>query len=775
MFIFSILGIATPTHDILYNTLGMLIKERKIYHTGEGYFIVTPNTYFISNNAAKKNKRVLLEDSGPQEPSITYLVSMEDSPELVKEDFPIDSHCKSCHCFPEPQRLSNHELNGKSQKGSCESRFSVQNPATDTLPGHHSCETARSSHSVKEKEKGKKFGLGLFWRSVSKKEKPKKAYSSFSAQFPPEEWPVRDEDSLDNIPRDVEHEIIKRINPVLTVDNLIKHTALMRKIEEEKKYISKGTSTEVLTVKHKHLPKVCGRRKHRAVKHRRKVQSGKEKQINKPPRGFQTDGLIPSNSKPENCAEQLRESAIEAEPCFVHKKEITNPFQDILCRGNKSTKGHRSQKNDYLKSTVPRSERKFLRSHSLDSSGTVDCEAEQWFAIKCDNEDDQKEYVATDCSSHHHVPDRRTGLSSYSQYRTLQTGGKYGSLGESRAYKHSMHRGASSKSMVENQTASETYTVFLDGSEMKYPQASSHAHQCGKGGLHGLKGQNLGQLKSACSSSNTEATHQSKQSENAATQRHNGNLKMELQSSETSKWLESVNPECEQCSYDKPAPYPKGEGADACGSQGHDGKEQLCEEASEPLSSQPSYSSSDTGRQNNAECKLGTHVSGSGSINSHFPGHGSDTDQVDSWGHEGNGFFSITRSNVSSKEYQKVSAEGGSCVCHQSLCVYKSDEEIMALGGHGQAMDLVDTCVFSCCDLHEARTWQESVNEVDRKLASLALPSKGKEVKTSIMEKPQAFDGVVSAADQCLQHEQNHLEGIGSHSITGDSGIDSPR
>ncbi|KAL8186962.1 UNVERIFIED_CONTAM: hypothetical protein K2H54_024969 [Gekko kuhli] len=790
-------GIATPTHDILYNTLGMLIKERKIYHTGEGYFIVTPNTYFISNNAVKNNKRVLLEDIGPREPSVTYLVSMEDSTEPMKEDFPIASHCRSCHCFPdhtagsEPQQLSNHELNGKSQKGSCESRFSVQNPATDTLPGRLSCETAHFSHSVKEKEKGKKFGLSLFWRNTSKKEKPKKAYSSFSAQFPPEEWPVRDEDSLDNIPRDVEHEIIKRINPVLTVDNLIKHTALMRKIEEEKKYISKGTSTEVLTMKHKHLPKGCGRKKHsRAVKHRRKAQAGKEKQVSKPPRGFKTDDLIPANSKLGNCAEhpfscmtsgsllcdkQLNENAIEAEPCFVYKKKITNPFQDILCRGNKSTKGHRRQKNDYVKSTVSRSEKRFLRSDSLGSLQTMDYKTQQQFAIKCDDKDYQKKHLATDCSSHRHVSGCCAEHSNYSQYRALQRDGKYGSLGESIAYKHDTHRGASPKSMVENKATSDTYTVLSDGLEMKYPQASSHVHHCGKAGL---KDQDLGQLKSACFPSDTEATHQLKQSENAAAQRPNGDLKTELQSSDTSKWLVSVNPQCKGCSYDKSAPYSKGEDADACGSLSHDGEEQLCKEAPELLSNQPPYSPSDTGRRNNTEHKLGTDMSRSGSINSHFPGHGTDTDQVDSWGHEGNGFFSITRSNSSSKEYQKVSPEGESCVCRQiSQCVYKSDEEIMACGGHGQTLDTVDTCVFNCCDLREAeaRTWQQSVNEVDRKLASLALPSKGREVKTSIMEKPQTFDGGASAADQCPQHEQNHLEGIGSHSITGDSGIDSPR
>ncbi|XP_058045035.1 storkhead-box protein 1 isoform X2 [Ahaetulla prasina] len=752
-------GIATPTHDILYSTLGMLIKERKIYHTGEGYFIVTPNTYFISNNTMKSNKRALLEDKCLPQPSFTYLVSMEDATEPTPDPLPVVSHCRSCYCFlghnevkpTKCQELISQEPNGKSQKDSCESRSSVPKPSTESLADG----IAHSVLSSKGKDKAKKFSLSLFWRNTSKKEKAKKSHSTFSAQFPPEKWPVRDEDNLENIPRDVEHEIIKRINPVLTVDNLTKHTALMRKMEEQKKYISKGTSTEVLTTKHKHIAKAHSwKKQNKASKYHRKGQHIKEK------RGkYKTsevvladDNLASSVEHPlcrltsemMVCNGELFDDALDREPHFLYKREINNPFQDIPNRRNKSSKGYKSQKHCDINSKAAKSERNRSWSQSLDSSRIMDCKAG-----KCDAEDDKKKH-----SDHQQCP-------------ASQTNGTHTSLAERATCKCNLQRGTNSQNTVEMQEAFNIYPTFKNEDEKKYPEKSIQAH-CDKANTCNLPSQH-----SDCYlPTDTGIICQLKEPEVVAAHRQKG-FRSEIHSKNTSQWLESVNPQYEGFIYDDPVQYQKADN-DGAHSPLHNDLVPEEETESSKLKSCQLRCRTESEKWNNVREDTSTKVLGKEKAEPLFRSYPNDT--VDAYQHEDSGFLSQSKSKDSLKEHDKMNLEGETCMCHQVSS--KNSEEKEGIYDQGQRTDNTDRHVLEFSAMQEAknRTWEKSANEVAMETASLMLSSKDWGIKTNLVGTRQSFDNSEDAPlDRGIQHDQNHLQDTGNQSITGDSGIDSPR
>ncbi|XP_075698816.1 storkhead-box protein 1 [Rhinoderma darwinii] len=377
-------GIATPSQEILYSTLGTLIKERKIYHTGEGYFIVTPQTYFITRKTVSNTKCGAAEDSPISPPAITYLVSMESCADLTKANVPSVSHCRSCSCFSDNSthnilgQQSINEGNGKEHKSVKDSKPSVQNQATSTSRDYHTCSKTKPQQQLLKEKCNKKFGISLFWRNVAKKEKSKKELVSFAAQFPPEEWPVRDEENLDNIPRDIEHEIIKRINPVLTVDNLMKHTMMMQKAEEEKKCFSKGTSTEILKNKNAHNLRGSNKKKNNRIsKYHKKVQSNKEKnkkdmctrkltsQVDVGKKLLHQSNVMDDIRVPDGFTPGSENSN---QPKVLYKKQICNPFEGISyrddnniseCKPIKEVKKCRSGKN----------RKNMLRPKSLDCSG----------------------------------------------------------------------------------------------------------------------------------------------------------------------------------------------------------------------------------------------------------------------------------------------------------------------------------------------------------------------------------------------------------------------
>ncbi|XP_078268877.1 storkhead-box protein 1 [Rhinoraja longicauda] len=323
-------GIASPSQDILHNALSTLIQGRKVYHTEEGYFIVTSHTYFITGNAGKQGRSWMLGvDRDTSLPPVTYLVSMESCEDTPRDKtLPGMAHCKSCRCFD--QQEPGHQGKGDSK----ETRPSVQHRATSTATGHQDTEPGRAKE---KRNHARKFRLGLFWRGA-KKEGPKREYGTFSAQFPPEEWPFLDESGPGDIPREVELQIIRRVNPSLTVDNLVRHTLLMKKLAREK-----GGPQELPIGKPRHRPRGSAQKGPPRARRQHRTRAAREKQTPRRGGSLQAHSLE-AVARPEGGPREGKGRRGEGEQpegrmaqylgndtptTQVHKRRIANPFSKL--------------------------------------------------------------------------------------------------------------------------------------------------------------------------------------------------------------------------------------------------------------------------------------------------------------------------------------------------------------------------------------------------------------------------------------------------------------
>ncbi|XP_068927579.1 storkhead-box protein 1 [Petaurus breviceps papuanus] len=809
-------GIATPSQDILYTTLGNLIKERKIYHTGEGYFIVTPQTYFITNTATQDKKRMPLEDGHPLPSSVTYLVSMDSQAELTKENITSPSHCKSCRCFPDPcpeegpAAPPTGEGGRKGQKNSGEARGLARSQAISTLEENRLCDGTKPLPS-KHKEKSRKFGLRLLWRQMSRKERPKKDHRTFSAQFPPEEWPVRDEENLDNIPRDVEHEIIKRINPELTVDNLIRHTVLMQKYEERKKYMSQGTSTDLLAAGHKQpqqpLVKAGVRRcQSRSGRHRRKRYSSRERSRGRSQRGSQASEPRSVITRPEKHSKYLPAEAAPraktpegglaqkplgethsgaANPHFIYKKRISNPFLGFPHRGNPIIRGYKGQKNSDLKpKPTEKLKKSFQRSKSLDSSRNVDNETQQ----PCTEEPKDKAKLGMPCNPNAASlqpagGDFRDCALNYSQAGFFRTRGKGHTFRESQPGQNAY--AGHDKTVTDVQWKIHSCADPVGETQTQTQHCSASQTSClvdhaapGRGLMDQpfmRQFQNLGLLDHGLSSA-----CQVRQPE-----RQGRDTPKEL----TVKRWEPLPHKNEGFTDDDDHGdlYQKDldVAEDACSSLYLEEEEEDEEDFAEKHILCPTrpghlpYSFTDGSLWDNlGKTPVTEGPLGHWKISSDLTDYSSKIQRFEPQLSERNDHHRPAGSLTDSDGLQKMSFSGENRGLHP--CGYRCDEEAGAAPRTQASSELVDGSIFDYYNTSEAdseaETLQNSTGEMGEKAACWGLGPQGEEGRKHFRQKPELFsDTRMPGLAQRVQQEQNHLEGTENHSLTGDSGIDSPR
>ncbi|NXT74861.1 STOX1 protein, partial [Zapornia atra] len=768
-------GIAVPSHSILYNILGTLIKERKIYHTGEGYFIVTPNTYFITNDATEDNREVPLEDSRCcPSPSITYLVNIECCADLVKENIPVVSCYRICQCFPDQNmpcvrrhwQLTNHEPNGGGKKGCSELKPSVRAQGISTRNENHSWDAIRSLTSVKEKLKCKRFGLGLFWRSASKKEK-RKRYSTFSGQFPPREWPVRDEDDLDNIPRDIEHEIIKRINPTLTVDNLTQHTMLMQKFEVQKSCISKGTSAGVSTVRQNHLSKGCVQKTEgKPAKHTRKTKSKEEKQVSRSNRESDVFELTSQNEKlQENLSQPIRNQQpadIAVESHVIYKKQITNPFQDLPWRRNIYMKGYKGARNCQLKPRIQKQERASQKPQSLDSTKTFEQLAAEMQADKVK----QNKPLRANQSS---LQLRKGSLNenfTYPHGCTSQIDNKCKSFPESGISEENIYGRAAEKHPGDIKKSPHSYSgekgVCKEDAKFSLNLEGKFC-RCKAGVVCELLDQTANEFRNVCLSNYTADANLAK----------NPGVKYRQKTDRKSEPIfkydcaghpRSLKLESEGFSENCCLLYQKAHDGDTCSwlrlGDGFEGSEQP--------HLPPGHAFSDKRDRSKAVEKLETTMSLKNCTVDTYPAK-YNTPVHDSGEHRCKGSACFAESLDASKEHPKRDFTGESCLYSQVLPVVHRKEEETGLTECVKASATADFCHTSEADA-DADAAQNFTYERNKVVACCALGSQTRE-RRNPLGKTDLFSKNACAG----MSGQKHLEGTENHSITGDSGIDSPR
>ncbi|XP_041363112.1 uncharacterized protein LOC121378839 isoform X2 [Gigantopelta aegis] len=225
-------GMTMPNNQLIFNTLSHLVQERKIFHTGSGYFIVTPDTYRLpsddpnmSCNASWLPYHPMYIPVFPQMQSMQQLQQLRQMQQLQQLRAPMRSISCQANMYekltsqvaaPECQpalplskvRPRSSSARGTRNKEKEKVAVDIENDDSNlkrTMSVKYKTDKAtaitkdvnlKSSNINQTKQKGEKVSLfsKLFKKNKKKNVAPPPApvkeaeYATFSGQFPPPEW-----------------------------------------------------------------------------------------------------------------------------------------------------------------------------------------------------------------------------------------------------------------------------------------------------------------------------------------------------------------------------------------------------------------------------------------------------------------------------------------------------------------------------------------------------------------------------------------------------------
>ncbi|KAL4240185.1 Storkhead box 1 [Mactra antiquata] len=215
-------GLHLPSNQLVYDTLGQLIRERKVFHTGCGYFVVTPDTFRIHGNTDIQTSSILSPwthlhpmyipaafGQPPRQPMRSISCQVDSGGNMIGHFESCDQDEKDLKCdeklqvdLPSPRLQRSMSVSGRrprdrSRKDEISDRGSVRRSSSVKGRSEKSKSVSKEDAKLEGKQAKTKEKVSIFSKIFGRNKKkqtvpePKKTdveYSTFSAQFPPPEW-----------------------------------------------------------------------------------------------------------------------------------------------------------------------------------------------------------------------------------------------------------------------------------------------------------------------------------------------------------------------------------------------------------------------------------------------------------------------------------------------------------------------------------------------------------------------------------------------------------